>query len=29
VASFLARPPLDTPGGYADRAREKALANGL
>jgi nucleoside-diphosphate-sugar epimerase len=29
VAAFLARPPLDTPGGYADRAREKALANGL
>jgi nucleoside-diphosphate-sugar epimerase len=27
VAAFLARPPLDTPPGYADRAREKALAS--
>jgi len=26
VSAFLARPPLDTPPAYADRAREKALA---
>jgi nucleoside-diphosphate-sugar epimerase len=26
VGAFLARPPLDTPPGYADRGREKALA---
>jgi nucleoside-diphosphate-sugar epimerase len=25
VTAFLARPPLDTPPGYAERAREKAL----
>jgi nucleoside-diphosphate-sugar epimerase len=27
VAAFLARPPMDTPPGYAERAREKALAS--
>jgi nucleoside-diphosphate-sugar epimerase len=29
VTAFLARPPLDTPPAYADRAREKALAGSL
>jgi nucleoside-diphosphate-sugar epimerase len=29
VSAFLARPPLDTPPSYADRAREKALASNV
>ena len=29
VTAFLARPPRDTPPGYAERARERALASSL
>jgi nucleoside-diphosphate-sugar epimerase len=29
VAAFLARPPRDTPPGYAERANERALASRL